>query len=339
LGSSAPTPSEWLSRVAARLGVAEPAAALGPEVARGLPAGADGWDAPPPNALLPGAVPLEVSFSEAAPAALRFDFEPLGWRPVDGDVRGVATRAVRRAAAERWGPTVGDAFAARAHAAAAVAQGGFGAFAGAVVDRDGLREAKVYYPAAGAPVPGPTAPLVAAARSELHGLEGLMHAVAARDAGVAERAYLVCRSQLDLLALEPLLARLGLAHRAPELIVVLARVTGGASALAPGSAIIGLRPSRAGTELKVELPLAGLGLERPLATLASLLAERPRSHAAFRRWLAAVALPGLGVEPSVVSARVTAARGVRLSAYVHVAAGPAAGGGEPAGAPRVAHLG
>jgi hypothetical protein len=127
------------------------------------------------------------------------------------------------------------------------------------------------------------------------------------------------------------LARLALVHRAPELLLTLARLTGGLGALAPGSAVIGLRPGCVGAELKVEVPMAGLPVD-PLAAVAALLAERPDSHAQFRRWLAAVGLPGMRSRASVVSARVSAETGVRLSAYVHPVAddipeGAPAGGG------------
>lgn len=323
MGSSATTAFEWLGRASARLGVADPCESLGDALALALPDPL-GRAESPPNALLPGVVPFELSFSEAAPGALRLDFEPLGWGRSNEKVREAATAVVRDLVARRWGRAAGDSFAARAAARdAGAGQCRFGAFAGAMFDADGLCEAKVYYPGATA---------------ELDGFQGLMTSVGVADGRVVERAYLVCRTQFDLLSLEQLLRELQLGHRAPELIFALARLAGGALSLGPGGVVVGLRRQADGVELKVELPTAGLRGDA-LGAVGALLAERPATHAAFRRWLAAVSLPVSTMRASVVSARVSADRGVRLSTYVHPVAHETGKGGVAGGTARLARVG
>ena len=66
-----------LTQVSRRLGTKNPVEQIGPLLDRSfeLPAGDPRYGN---NALLPGHLPLEHSFSETAQGALRLDFEPLG---------------------------------------------------------------------------------------------------------------------------------------------------------------------------------------------------------------------------------------------------------------------
>jgi len=303
--------------------VVDPRDVFGDALVRGLPHPLDlpGYAN---NALLPGSAPIELSFSEVVPAALRFDLEPLGWGSTHSEIMDDAMSTVRELVARHWGDGAAAAFAARARTHRTEGDAPSGAFIGAAFDATGLAEVKVYLRATSAA--GLTEGLVATATEQLAGLEPLMHAVAVTAGTVAERAYLVSRRQVDLLELEPLLARLGLAHRAPELIITLQFLCGGAHALGPGSVVIGLRHIACGAEVKVDLPAVGLS-GCPLAAVDALLAERPATQSAFGRWLAAVEPPGSTVEASVVSARVSAEQSVRLNAYLHPVGEPAGDGG------------
>lgn len=292
--------------MARRLGVADPSHLLGRVLDDTLsaPFGDPSYAG---NALLPGATPVEVSFSEAMPAALRFDFEavPRGGR------RDRTTAALTRCVRARFGAAAATQFEART--ATLVEQApddGFGLFAGAVCDAAGLCELKAYVPAARS-----SNALANAAKSELPALDELMHAVSARRGGVAERVYLVCTTELELISLQPVLARFGLAHRLPELVVTLLRLTGGAFVLPASSCVLGLRPlGRAEVEVKVEVFAAGALAARDVA---ALFAERPSSRLAFDRWLDAISSRGADVTTSVVSARVTRDAPVGLGVYAY----------------------
>jgi hypothetical protein len=305
LASSSPTPSEWLGSAARRLGAADPRRYLGVALAEAFPwqLGAAAYEA---NSLLPGATPLELSFSEQSPQALRLDFEP----------RSGSWSTPTLAAS--FGPRLAAEFEARAGSVRTSAPDvGFGVFLGAVFDASSLLEAKVYYPLGPTGADGEPGSLVAAAKEELPDLAELMHAVAVSRDGISERVYLVHRNELELLALEPLLARFGPAHRLPELALTLMRLSDGSLVLPPSSLVVGLRARRRSVELKVELMLPGLGLTDAHSTVAALLAERPDSRVAFDRWWRALEVPGTRPEISVVSARIAAAQGVRLTVYAH----------------------
>ena len=263
------------------------------------------------NALLPGSVPLEVSFSEATPEALRFDVEP----PASADLGATRRRfaaLMANSVGHYFGASLAADFAARAEAAAGRADDQFALFVGCVCDHAGLTELKAYYPLRRSPVP-----LAAAARATLPGLRDLMHAVSVRASGVADRVYLVSTRQLDTLELEPLLCRFGLAHRLPELVMTIMRLTGNSFVLAPSSCVIGLREFGGNVELKVEILLPGVVSRAAVDALGAMFADRPASQAAFRRWLDAVALPGAATTPTVVSAKVSQQGGVRLTIYAH----------------------
>jgi hypothetical protein len=304
-------PAEWLGRAARVLGVADPARCLAGTLDRILPNGGgsgDGQGVPGEraNALLPGQVPLEVSFSEQASGTLRLDFQPIGCAASIDDRRSAATAAVRALVARWFDRVIATDFGVRAEALrAAATPDGFCAFVGAAFGTDGVTEAKLYYPS------NVHCGLSSLAAEALPGLEPLMRAVAASRRRIAERVYLVYRSPLDARDVEPLLARFGVAHRLAELCLTVRRLAGSYE-LPAGSLVLGLRRLRDSTELKVEV------LRPPITPdhFAALLAERPASRTAFDRWLRAVTGAG-PLRVAVASARVTADLGVRLNAYVH----------------------
>lgn len=291
------TPSDWLAEAARRLGVRDPVAALG-DVARFLPAC---FDDDPGNALVPGFAPLEVSFCEVQPEALRLDFEPAA---------GGAPEEVARLAHARFGRDRALELAAARDRLVELPHEGrsFDAFVGAAIDAHGLSELSAYVPAVS---PGWA---VEAARSELTSLEPLMHSLSVSSGGVQTRTYLVARAATYPAELHGLLARLGLARRAPEVALTLRRLLDGAPIFPPGTLVVGVRERPDGVELKLEVALAGVGRA---PRVAELLAERPASRAAFERWSRAIAQNGAPSVASVVSVRVAPSHGSRLSLYVH----------------------
>ncbi|WP_395728662.1 hypothetical protein [Nakamurella sp.] len=290
-----------------------------------LPAGHPAY---PANALCPGSYPVEVSFSELDPDALRVDVQPdLRLSPAD---RLAAAFELARPPAgwSRWRESL--------------APSRFGAFVGLSVGP------VVVGPVVGTPVvvlpdrptgarwtayleldhgasalPEPFAGLVDALRRHVPGLRP--HLVSLTGDG-AERVYLEAGAGLALLdlfdwappSLEPVL---------PALIDAVRRLTGGCLVLPGGGALLALRPAPAGgpsgVELKVELTRQLL-VPDAIDVVQRLLVDRPSAAAGLRRWRRA--LPPR-TEPSVVSVRIApGCPGPRLNAYAAVLGAVAADG-------------
>jgi hypothetical protein len=315
----------WLDGLATRLGVASPAALMGTLLDRT-------FDRPPgdptfgANTLVPGAPPLEVSFSEREPAVLRFDAEPF-----EPDLSPTARRtetiaAVESLSREWFGGLVAERFAATVAPWTSPPPVRFGAFFGAAINATGLAETTVYLemPRNGVGVPAAGRDLLELAHASLPGAVPLMHAVAAGPSGVGERLSLACRDGLRLLDLVPLLDRLALTDRLPTLLDVALPVCGGRFDLPPGVAVIGLRRGEAGFEVKLEILVACLPVDAH-AVAGQLLVSRPAAGAAFHRWCAAVAgdLPDAARHPgtaNVVSVRVGPHSGPEINVYLRPAA-------------------
>lgn len=277
------------------------------------------------NALQPGALPVEWSFSEASPKSFRIDFEPCGPGASAQDRQTEATRLVRAMIQRRAGAAELARFdraceRGRAHAAPELR---FGAFLGACIGPRGLSEAKVYYEA------GPWKLDVMSPRvrdavgttcAAIEGWSPLLYSVSWSSAGVAERVYMVCRKDLRLLDLRECLEALGLLHRAPDLIVT-AYALSGTFVLPADATVFSLREIAGGFEVKLELVAGALpGRKESIwRDLRAILSQRPDSLCACDRWLQAVApASGLGAELSVSSIRITPETASRLSVYVRV---------------------
>jgi len=318
---------DWLSGVAARLCVADPAPVLGLLLDRtfGRPRGDRDCAA---NTLALGAAPLELSFSEREPTALRLDLEPFepGLSPAERRAETVeVTAATLRSsfgaeAAELFGKASAPWLAPAARAER------FGAFYGAAFDADGPAEATLYLELPrddGWMPPGAGPGLLDTVCAHLPAAAPLMHAISCNRAGLAELTSFAYLDELRLLDLAPLFGALGLAHRAPALLDAALALTGGLFALPAGTVVLGLRRTAAGIELKLELLLACLPVDA-WGAVERLLAARPALTAAFRRWRMAMgeggkdgcARPGV---VNVVSARTGPEGGVELNVYVRPA--------------------
>lgn len=308
--SAAPAVLARVTAAARHFGVADPVSHLGDVLTRTF--------ARPPtdpayrtNCLQPGELPLEWSFSEADPDALRIELQPF-----DPDL--APEQRLRRALAvllplvsSHHGPALAAQFAAAVgNCDLSHAGGQFGAFLGVVVRPRAAPQFKLYVeldPEAKHPQcrDGPNIP----------GVVPHFRSVAVGRGVVAERAYFLCGDGLRLLDLESLCNALGMPDRFPALLVTVLGLTDGEFYLPPRSALLGIRRTRTVAELKVEL-VSGIAISPDglAGRVARLLA--PAAVVPFRRWLKIVHVDNVRKLPvSIVSVRATATQPPRLSVY------------------------
>jgi hypothetical protein len=326
MGETMAEPIKRMARSAARaLGVADPMPYIGGLLDRSftLPPGDEKYAF---NALTPGAVPFEPSFSEREPNALRFTIEPLGPAASPVSRRDEATREMRRlmhplfgADALRWFDQLSEEWrgfstASRLH---------YGAWFGTSYDSDGLTSAKVYYELHPSQIDALPAPLAALVRTVVETMPALTPVFTTiscgRECG-SQRVTFLHRGPLRLGDLQPLLVRLGMGHQLPGLMQLVGLTLGGRFDLPERSVLLGLCRTPEGPELKLELLLGRLfDLPSDFLNLLGLgLSERPRELRALSRWLHAFT-PSDGEWPgdfSVMSIRTTPKSPARVSLYL-----------------------
>jgi hypothetical protein len=277
------------------------------------------------NALVPGSLPLEHSFSETSAHALRFEFEPLGPQASPAARQQEASREMRRLVQRYYGRPALHWFdqqteqfrGSRLHGNAR-----FGAFFGASYDEAGLHEAKVYYELGPGGLDDMPPNLLHACRVAMGCLPSLVPfgvSVACSRAQGAERVYFFHRGDLRLLDLEPMMNRLGVGDKLPGMLTALGLILGGRFILPAGSAVIGLRDTSRGIEMRLDVLLPAINdPPRQMHGLIQMqLEQRPESLRALRHWFQAMtpdeySSPG---DISVVGVRVSPNLGSRLSLY------------------------
>lgn len=317
--------AQRLESAARHLHTASPLAYVGPLLERTfpLPAGDPRYAR---NALMPGAAPLEPSFSELEPGQLRFNLQPLGPQEAPVSRRDEATREMRRLV----GPIFGDAalrwFDERSEEWRGMGAGSrlkFGAFFGSSYDGDGLTGSKVYYestPGSAAALPGMLSSMVQLAMDALPGLFPVFTSITCRRDSGNQRSTFIHRGPLRLGDLQPLMQRLGMAHQLPGLMQVFGLALGGRFELPEQSVLLSLGQTNEGPELEIYV-LLGLVPDVPPNFLGLLnlgLSERPRELLALGQWLEAFT-PDEANRPgkfSVLSVRVTPRVSGKVSLYL-----------------------
>jgi hypothetical protein len=299
---------ERIAAAASRLGVLNPAPMFGRllDVTFARPPGDEGYAR---NRLQPGALPLEWSFSELEPEALRFEIQPFDTALAPGERLRCTVREMARLV--RAHHSEAARFAARLDELVPDRQQGltFGAFCGTVVAPGAAPTLKVYVEhdpsgtGRAAPLPG------------IEGAEPLFRCVSVGPRGLAERVYFLCREELRLRDLERLCAALGLTHRFPAMALAVLELTEGAFFLPPKSVLLGVRETAGAEELKIELvalrALSGWGLAGRVERLLAAGAVAP-----YRRWLDFVRPNAQQEAPiRIVSVRATRSEPPRLSVY------------------------
>lgn len=278
------------------------------------------------NALTPGAVPYEPSFSEAEPNTLRFTIEPLGPNASPVSRRDEATREMRRLIHPVFGRDALRWFDSRSEewrGFGGLSWMNFGAWFGSAFDEDGLYAAKIYYELLPTQIDALSPALAQLTRRVMAEMPTLMPIFTSigckRDSG-SQRVTFLHRGPLAITALGPLMNRLGIGHQLPSLMRIVGVALGGRFELPPGGVLLGIRDTADGVELKLEILLAAIpDLPMRFLDLIKLgLAERPRQLQALSRWLDAFGVDAGGEQGhfSVLSIRVTPSSQARISLYV-----------------------
>ncbi|WP_242113166.1 hypothetical protein [Luteimonas aquatica] len=278
------------------------------------------------NALTPGAVPYEPSFSEAEPNTLRFTIEPLGPNASPVARRDEATREMRRLISPIFGRDALRWFDSRSEewrGFGGLSWMNYGAWFGSAFDEDGLYATKIYYELLPTQIdalsPG-LSRLTRQVMAEMPSLMPIFTSIGCKKETGSQRVTFLHRGPLAVNALGPLMNRLGIGHQLPSLMRIVGVALGGRFELPPGGVLLGIRETPEGAELKLEILLAAIpDLPARFLDLLKLgLAERPRQLAALTRWLDAFGMDGAGEQGhfSVLSIRVTPSSAARISLYV-----------------------
>ncbi|MCB9762529.1 MAG: hypothetical protein H6739_22210 [Alphaproteobacteria bacterium] len=312
-----------LSVAARRLGVADPVPHLGSMLDRSfpLPLGDGRYGN---NSLSPGAMALEHSFSELSPNALRLDMELAGPDATPQTRREETSREVRRLTHRNFGQEALRWFDHRSEpwrTAPVDGDARFGAFFGASFDNWGLNEAKAYYELRSDQLdtlPPNLQHAVRVARGSFPQLQPIFTSLACGRRRGAQRVYLFHPGELRLLDMEPMMHRLGVGHQLPSILAALGVITGGRFTLPAGSAVMGLRDTPKGIELKLDVLLPAFpDPPRQMHGLIQLhLAQRPESQRSLRNWMQAMSPDHGNVgDMSVVGVKVNPKMPSRLTIY------------------------
>ena len=278
------------------------------------------------NALTPGAVPYEPSFSETEPDTLRFTIEPRGPGAPPVARRDEATREMRRLVQPVFGREALRWFDSRSEEWRGFGGLGwmnYGAWFGSAFDEDGLYAAKIYYELLPTQIealsPG-LSMLTRQVMAEMPSLMPIFTSIGCKRESGSQRVTFLHRGKLAVSALGPMMNRLGIGHQLPSLMRIVGVALGGRFELPDGGVLVGVRETADGAELKLEILLAAIpDLPARFLDLLKLgLAERPRQLAALSRWLEAFGMEEAREQGhfSVLSIRVNPNSPARISLYV-----------------------
>ncbi len=312
-----------LRHASQRMSTADPVPTLGHVLDEALPL-------PVGSELYQNHLMLEPTFSETSARNLSFHMDtvdPRSANPVDRIMS--ATDTMRRMVHQHFGPQALRWFDSRSESqrAARPLYYGRGAFFGSGFDRYGLRESMVTYQWGSDLMDALPGPLFRMARIALETVPGLRPAFSTircgRSGGSQQLAFEVT-SALPLSGLKPLMDRLGLGHQHASLLSTTALILGSRFTLPPGSAMITLRPTRLGVELRLDVDLDAVP-DTPtqfFSLLRMALGERPRGLRALQNWLIAMTpehYEGPG-DLSVLSVKVRPDMPARIALFLRPAA-------------------
>ena len=263
------------------------------------------------NQLQPGALPLEWSFSEVDPRALRIELQPFD--PLltpEERLRHAVASLLHLVEEHEVTALVSELEAMAAPDHVECSHLTFGAFLGLVHRPDRSPEYKIYIE-----ITPDDKVRLCSHHPRIAGLTPHFRSVAVCAGKIDERTYYLCQDGLRILDLEALCAELGIMHRFPALLVTMLELTGGEFFLPPRSVLVGMRRAGQETELKVELICGSAVNPDGLFDRIQRLLQ-PNTVVPFRRWAAIVCPRRPSALPvSVVSVKISVAQSAHLSVY------------------------
>jgi hypothetical protein len=290
--TAAASAKSLLHAAARRLNTADPVGEVGYLIDESLPL-------PPGDGRYRRSRSFEPTFSESTPGNLGFNVAPGGPTANAAERVAESTDAARRAVLRNFGPQAERWLSARAHAAGEgeYRSANWGAFVGTGFDRNGMTESSVAYewgPWLGESLPAPLFRIAQVAMDAAPALRPAFSTIRCGRTTGSQQLTFEVESALPLVDLKPLMDRLGLGEKHGGLMSAAALVLGSRFTLPPSAAMVTLRPTRGGIELRLDVILDALP-DPPLALLPLLqlqMAERPRSLRALDRWMAAMTPEG-----------------------------------------------
>jgi len=263
------------------------------------------------NRIQPGALPLEWSFSEVDPDALRIELQPFDPLLAPEERLRLAVAALLHLVEEHDDAALMSELEAMvAHDPVVCSHLTFGAFLGLVHRPVRPPEYKMYIE-----ITPDDKVRVCSHHPRIAGLTPHFRSVAVCAGKIDERTYYLCQDGLRILDLEALCAELGIMHRFPALLVTMLELTGGEFFLPPRSVLVGMRRAGQETELKVELICGSAVNPDGLFDRIQRLLQ-PNTVVPFRRWAAIVCPRRPRALPvSVVSVKISVAQSAHLSVY------------------------
>lgn len=278
---------QWLTKAARQLRTSDPVGQLAPFIDESLAL-------PPGDRAYRRPHTFETRFSERQPRHLELGMsvgDPLG--PPQARVEG-ATRAMRHIVHNNFG---GDALRWLEGRADPLRHQLGEAWVASGFDHDGLRQAQVTYSWGPGTEQSLSVPIYDAVHRAIEAMPVLTPALTAircgRSQGSQEISFRI-DGALRLDDLRPLMDAFGLGMQHTRLTNMLAFVLGARFTLPPDTALITLRPTPAGIELRLDVDLERIPDVPPnVASLLQLqLVERPQSLAALEQWVVAMTPDG-----------------------------------------------
>jgi hypothetical protein len=292
---------------------------------------------------------LEPRFSETDSEALSFIMDTGGPGATLADQAETATRAMRRIVGSEFGPQALrwldnrlEPVRGRSYRALRM-----GACLGSGFDRNGMTESLVSYewgPDLMDSLPASLFQLARAAVESLPGLTPVMSTIRCGRSSGSQQITFEVDQALPLSDLRPLMDRLGLGHQHPSLMTAVAFILGARFTLPPDVAMLTMRPTRVGIEMRLDIDLDALPDPPPmLVSLMRLqMSERPRSLRALDRWLGAITPDGFETpgDVALLSIWVRPDLPARVALYIRPSVlhpaeslAPGSNGGAPVSAP------
>ncbi len=299
-----------LSTAARRLGTVDPVAQLAPFLDESL-------QLPPGSLAYRRPHAFETRFSERAPRNLQLgmsvgDPEAPGSERTNG-----TTRAMRYVVHQNFGS---DALRWLDGRSEALRYGSDDAWLGSGFDHNGVREASVSYAWGPHTTESLARPIHDAVHMAVEAMPALRPALTAIHCGRSFGSQAITfriDGALQLSDLRPLMDVFDLGSQHTRLVNAVAFVLGARFTLPPDTALLTLRPTTSGMEMRLDVDLEGIPDVPPnVASLLQLqLVERPQSLAALERWMTAMTPEGY-LSPgalAVLSVLIRPSMGPRLS--------------------------